>query len=211
VVARVEALEQRDVVVKRELKAVVPALHRPAQPGGQACDEILVALVDEPVLIAHRKRIRDPHPDILVSADRLVGPAVDLRELARQPALKVLHGGDPGCDHLEGGIKRVEIEVQVAHHHAGDEPQLERHVGRAELHRRQADMMVAIDKARQQYLVAAADHRQGGVLAAQLCVPADLDDDAVLLQHCSIRHLVPAVTVQRMRDHRAAANERCGH
>jgi hypothetical protein len=33
VVAAVKALEQRDAVVERELKAVIPVLHRPAQFG----------------------------------------------------------------------------------------------------------------------------------------------------------------------------------
>ena len=57
VVAAVEALEQRDTVVERELKAVVPALHRSAQFGWQAGEEIFVALIDETVLIAHRKGV----------------------------------------------------------------------------------------------------------------------------------------------------------
>jgi hypothetical protein len=44
---------------------------------------------------AHRERVRDPHPDILVRADRLVGASVDLRDFALQPALQMLHGRDP--------------------------------------------------------------------------------------------------------------------
>src|SRR5204863_86788 len=83
------------------------------------------------VPVSHRKRIGDPHPDVFIGADRLVGPLVDIGELAGDPALQVLHRGDPGRDHLKGGIERVEIEVEVARHHAGDEPQLQRHVRRA--------------------------------------------------------------------------------
>jgi NADPH:quinone reductase-like Zn-dependent oxidoreductase len=45
VVPAVQPLEQRNAIVERELKAVVPALHRPAQFGRQAGDEILVALI----------------------------------------------------------------------------------------------------------------------------------------------------------------------
>jgi len=95
--------------------------------------------------------------------------------------MKMLNRRDPGCDHLEGGIKRIEIEVEVARHHAGDEPQLQRHVGRAELYRGQADMMMAVDKARQQNLVAGADDRQIGVLAAELLPAADCRNNAVSL------------------------------
>ena len=135
VVPAVQPLEQRDAIIERELEAVVPALRRPAQLGRQAGDKILVALIDEPVLVAHRKGIGDPHPDILVGADRLVGASVDLGELAGNPALQVLHRRDARRDHLEGGIERVEIEVEVARHHAGDKPQLQGHVRRAKLHR----------------------------------------------------------------------------
>ena len=125
--------------------------------------------------------------------------------------MQVLNRRDPGGDHLEGGIERVEIEVQVARDHAGDEPQLQRHVRRAELHRGQADMMMAVDEARQQDLVAGADDRQIGVLAAELREAADRGNDAVFLQHRPVRHLVPAVAVERVGDHRAAADQRCGH
>jgi hypothetical protein len=38
--------------------------------------------------------------------------------------------------------------VDAAHHHARDEPQLQRHVGRAELNRGEADLVMAVDEAR---------------------------------------------------------------
>ena len=50
----VKALEQRDVIVERQLKPLEPALHRAAQVGRQTGDEFVVALIDEPVLVAHR-------------------------------------------------------------------------------------------------------------------------------------------------------------
>ena len=49
------------------------------------------------------------------------------------------------------------------------------------------------------------------MLAAEFRVGADLDDRAVFLQHGTVRHLVPAVAVNRMRHHRATADQRCGH
>ena len=72
-------------------------------------------------------------------------------------------------------------------------------------------MMVAVDEARQHDLVAGADDRQVRVLAAEFLVGADRGDDAVFLQHGTIGHLVPAVSVLRMGDQRAAADQRCGH
>src|ERR1700730_6172296 len=55
-VPAVKPLEQRDVIVERQLKTLEPSLHRAAQFGRQAGDEILVPLVDQPVLVAHRVR-----------------------------------------------------------------------------------------------------------------------------------------------------------
>ena len=41
-VAAVKPFEQRDVVIERQLKALEPSLHRAAQLGRQAGDEVLV-------------------------------------------------------------------------------------------------------------------------------------------------------------------------
>ena len=122
-------------------------LHCRTHLGRQACRELLVILVDEPVLIAQREGIRHPHADVLVGPDQLASTGLDRSEPARKPAVQVLHGGDSGRDHLERGVERVEIEIEIAGHQARGEPQFERHVGRTELDRRQADVVVAIDEA----------------------------------------------------------------
>ena len=166
VMLRVEGLEHVHGIVQAHLEALEPALHRALQLLGQARHELLVGLVDEPVLVAHGVAVADAHADILVGADDVARPLLDLGQGARHPAVDVLHRGDARADHLERRVERVEIEVEVADHHAGDEPQFERHVGRAELHRRQADMVVAVDEARQQDLLAGADHRHRRVLGA---------------------------------------------
>ena len=83
--------------------------------------------------------------------------------------------------------------------------------GEPELYWRQPDMMVTVDEPRQHYLLAAADRRDIGMLAAEFRVGADLNDRAVFLQNGTVRHLVPAVAVNRMRHHSATADQRCGH
>ena len=210
VVLRMEALEHVHRVVEAHLEAVEPALHGALQLLGQAAHELLVGLVDEPVLVAHGVAVADAHADILVGADGLAGALLDVAEHARHPALDVLHRGDARADHLEGRVERVEIEVEVADHHAGDEPELQRHVGRAELHRRQADMVMAVDEARQQDLLAAADDGDGRVLSMQVVVGADGRDDAVLLQHGAVLDLVPGEAVLYAGDGGAAADETGG-
>ena len=203
----VQVFEQRDAVFEGKLQPVVPALHRTTQFGRQAGDELRVILVDQPVLVAHRVAVRHAHADILVGADDFVGARFYFRQVAGRPALQMLHGGDAGGDHLECRIQRVEIRVDVAHHHAGDEPQFQRHVGRAKLHRRQADMVMAVDEAGQQDFVARAQDRNIRMLAAQIGIGADGGDHAVFLQHRSVRHFVPGVTIGGVGDHRAAADQ----
>src|SRR5271165_5205933 len=68
----VKPFEQRYVVIERQLKTLEPSVHRAAQLGRQAGDEVLVPPVDQPVLVAHRIRVANSYPDILVGADRLV-------------------------------------------------------------------------------------------------------------------------------------------
>jgi hypothetical protein len=65
--------------------------------------------------------------------------------------------------HLKGGIERVETEIDVPGHQPGNEPQLQRHVGRAVLHRGQPDMMVTVDEPRQYHLPPGADHWEIGM------------------------------------------------
>jgi hypothetical protein len=123
----------------------------------------------------------------------------------------VLNRGGARADHLERRVERVEIEVEIADHHAGDEPQFERHVGRAELHRCEPDVMMAVDETRQQDLLATADHRHRRMLAVQILVGADGNDDAVLLQHRAVLDLVPGETVLGAGNRGAAADETGGH
>ncbi len=128
IVAGVHRFEHAHRVIETELEPPEPALHRVLQLPGQARDECLVGLIDEPVLVAHRVAVRHPHADILVGADDLVGLGFHLAGRARHPAVDVLHGGDAGSDHLERRIERVEVDIEIARHHAGDEPQFQRHV-----------------------------------------------------------------------------------
>ena len=145
----VEMLEQCDRILARQLKAIKMLCEHWTHVGGDTVEELLVRLVDEMVLIAQRKAIGDAHADVFVRADDRFRALLNLRELARHPTVNVLHGGDAGRDHLERGVERVEIEIEIAGHQARGEPQFERHVGRAELDRRQADVVVAIDEAGQ--------------------------------------------------------------
>ena len=208
VVPGVEVLEESDGIARRELEArEMPGQER-TDVRGHALEEALVRLVDEEVLVAQREAVGDAHADVLVGADDRLRPLLDLRQLARRPAVDVLHRGDAGGDHLEGRVEGVEIEVELADDEARGEPELERHVGRAELDGRQADVMVAVHEAGQEHLFAAADDGQLRMAAAQLRKGADRRDDAVLLQHGPVVDLLPAVTVEGARDDVLAANDR---
>ncbi len=208
VVLRMKMLEEADRVLARELEAAIVLGEERPNIVGHALQELLVRLVDEMVLVAQGEAIRDPHADILVGADDPLRALLDLRQLARRPAMEVLDRGDAGRDHLEGGVERVEIDVEIAGHETRREPQLERHVGRAELDRRQPDMMVAVDEAGQQHLLAAADHRRVRVGAAQLREAADRGDDAILLQYRAVIDLLAAMTIESARDEMLAADDR---
>src|SRR6516162_4412155 len=87
-VAAVEPFEQRDVVIESQLKTLEPSLHRAAQLGRQAGDEVLVPLVDQPVLVTHRVRAGNSYPDILVGADRLVATPIHLIEFSGDTAVQ---------------------------------------------------------------------------------------------------------------------------
>ena len=52
-------------------------------------------------------------------------------------------------------------------------------------------MVMAVDEARQQDLLAGADHRRRRMLAVQLVIGADGHDDAILLQDGAVLDLVP--------------------
>ena len=72
-------------------------------------------------------------------------------------------------------------------------------------------MMMRIDKAGQQHLLAIADHRRDGIVPMQRREAADRGDYAVLLQHGAVVDLLPTMTVERTRDHMLAANDRDGN
>ena len=125
--------------------------------------------------------------------------------------MNVLDGRDARGDHLEGRIERVEIEVEVARDEARREPEFERHVGRAELDRRQADVMVAVDEAGQQRLGTIADNRNVGIGGAQLGERAYRDNRSVPLKHRAVVDLLATMAIERPCDDMLAANDRRRH
>ena len=125
--------------------------------------------------------------------------------------MQMLHGGDAGPDHLKGGIKRIEVGVHIARHHARDEPKLQRHIGGAQLHRRQPDMVMRIDKARQHDLPPRPHHRDMRMLAAQIIIGADFGDDAIFLDQRAIGDFLPSGGREGFGDHGAAAHQGNGH
>src|SRR5580693_3376086 len=186
-------------------------LHCRTHLGRQACRELLVILVDEPVLIAQREGIRHPHADVLVGPDQLASTGLDRSEPARKPAVQVLHGGDPGRDHLKGGIEGIEIKIDMPGHQPRYEPQLERHVGRTVLHRGQADMMMTVDEPRQYHLAPRAYHRDIGMPFQELGEGTCLGDDAVALQYRAVIDLLPITAISRFGDDGEAADDAGGH
>ena len=64
-------------------------------------------------------------------------------------AVQMLHRSDPKLHHLERRVERVEVGIDVASSEPACEPKLEGMIGRAELKRRQADVMMAVDEAGQ--------------------------------------------------------------
>ena len=125
--------------------------------------------------------------------------------------MDMLNRGHARADHLEGRVQRVEVEVEAARHHPGDEPKLERHIGRAELDRCQADVVVGVDEGRQHDLGAAADHRRVGIALAEVVVGADGGNQAVVLKHCAVFDFLPAVSVEGPGYHPPAADQRRAH
>ena len=76
--------------------------------------------------------------------------------------MQVLHGGDAARDHLERRDRACRAQIDVAQRQPAREPELERMVGRAELERRQADMMMGVDEARRHDQAGAARNRRAG-------------------------------------------------
>ena len=99
----------------------------------QLLAELLIRLVDQPVLLPDGVAVGRPHAEVAVGVQHLAGGAVDSAVAAGHPAVDVLDGGDARRDHLEGGIERVEVQVDLARRHPSGEPKLQRIIGRAEL------------------------------------------------------------------------------
>ena len=211
VVLGTELLEQRAVIGQIQPKAREMALQRRLQFGRQARGKFLVIVIDEPVLVAEGKGIGDAHADVLVGADHLAGAGRDRFQTARQPAVQMLHGGDAGGDHLEGGIERVEVEIDPPRHQPGHKPQLERHVGRSELHRGQPDMVVGVDKPGQHDLTAGAEDRELRIFCDEFGGGPDLGDDAVTLQYRAVFDLLPVAAVCRLGEDGAGSDNAGGH
>ncbi len=204
----VKMLEQGDRILGRKLKAAEMLGQQGAHISGNPLEKLLVRLIDEMVLVAQREAVGDPHADVLVGADDRLGALFDLRQLARHPAVNMLHCRDPRGDHLERRIEGVEVDIEVAGDEARGEPELERHIGRAQLDRREADVMMTVDEAGQQHLLACADDRRIWIGAAQLSESADRDDTPVALQHGAVVDLLPSMTIERPRDDMLSANDR---
>jgi len=78
----------------------------------------------------------------------------------------------------------------------------------AELERRQADVVMRIDKARQQDLRAVAHDRRVGIRGAYVGESADRRNDPAPLQHGAVIDLIPPMTVERPRYDMLATDDR---
>ncbi len=209
--ARQQFVEDRDLVGERHGEALEEGSGRRTQLLGQAGDEILVGLVDEPVLVAQGHRIGGAHADVAIGADDLLGGGENVGRRSRRATVEVLHGGDAALDHLEGGEQRVGIEIDIAQRDAAGEPEFQRVVGRAELQRRRADMVMRVDEARRDREVAPAGHGRVGIGRLQIGERPGRDDhprlagDACILQQDRVACGVEAG------EERPAPDDLCGH
>ncbi len=85
--------------------------------------------------------------DVVIGLDHIVRTSDDLVNFAGNRAMNVLDCCNARRNHLEGGVKRIEIEIDRTADQPGDEPKLKRHVGQAELDRCEADMVMIVDQA----------------------------------------------------------------
>src|SRR5262249_46008610 len=72
-------------------------------------------------------------------------------------------------------------------------------------------MVVPVDEARQQDILAGTDDRYGRMLTGQFGESANGNDGTVLLQHRTIGDLFPTMTIDGARNQRTAADQRCRH
>jgi hypothetical protein len=117
-----EAVEEPEILLQRDRLTLENRADLLSEARRQASDEILVGLVDKPVLVADAERIGDAHPDRLIRAQHRAGGGVDALGRAGHPAVQVLHRRDPRLDHLEGGVQGVEVGIDVARRNPAGEP-----------------------------------------------------------------------------------------
>ena len=136
---------------------------------------------------------------------------MDLRVAAGHPPVDVLHGGDAGGEHLEGGIEGVEFVVDPLGGDPRGEPEFQGVVGRAELQGGEPDMVMAVDEARQHHVARVAMHGRVRCLATQGRRIAHLDDDAVPHQHGGVVVDDRGMPVLHARDDSASLDDDLGH
>jgi hypothetical protein len=100
--------------------------------------------------------------------------------------VQVLDGRDPRLEHLEGGVERVEVRIDVPGRHTAREPQFERMIGRAELQGREADVVMAVDEAGHDHVLGRAQHLVGTVAGLELSVRPHFHHHAIALEHRAI-------------------------
>ena len=71
--------------------------------------------------------------------------------------------------------------------------------------------MMRVDETGQQHLLAVADDRRARIVSMQIREGANRRDHAIVLKHRAVIDLLPAMTVERTRDHMLAANDRDGN
>ena len=210
-VLRAGVLEESELLVERQRVRLEKGTELGRELAGQAAQELGVALVDDPVLVTQRIRERHPHADVAVGVQHPRDHRFDMRERTRHPDLKMLHGSDPGLDHLECGVQRVEVGVDGAACNSSREPELEGVVARPELDRGQADVVMAVDEPRDDDVGGGPDDRVGLVPGRNFVMGADVDDDAVALEDGAVLDDHRFVAVDDSADHVLPANQRRRH
>src|SRR5258706_3067228 len=76
-VAPMQCLKQREIVLERYGLRAQRLRDIGAKVRRQAFDELLVGLIDEPVLLPDAIRVRYAHSNVFVGPDDLVGPGLD--------------------------------------------------------------------------------------------------------------------------------------
>ena len=166
----------------------------------------LVVFVHEVVLVPVRKRECDAHPGVLVGLDDACARLVQAR-VRRQPGHHVIvhDRGYARLNHLHGAVQGVQVGVDVAQRPACDDPCLQRHVQRAELKRRETDMMMGVHQSGYHGEIGGAYLFVGLVPGPYFLVGTDLDDLAVPLEHRAILDYVAGVLIDDARDDVSAA------